>query len=258
MSTIESDTESETSTEKTDQSTDGKLTLDVSDDAPLDTGEVVLDMPWDDTAELITDAIDRVDGLGEETVDAALDYYTSSDGLGLGRWTAAHDGELIRGTSGGKFRETHHDGLPGVGNARADALLDARDEVLPEHPLVDWLNDHPDVGVYLTIEKQNPGPMTSKQQFPDHMSFTNMNRYGYRSITGEDTDHDLTVRRDGEWVELDDPFEGLTRSLGSNTHSVGPPQRVSRWAYEFLHYDFVAPTVVPTDAHWFTGGDGDE
>lgn len=235
----------------------GTLTLDVRDDAPLDTSEVVLDMPWDDPAELIIEAFERVDALGEESREAALDIYLGEDGIGLGRWATAHKGEFVRG-SAAEDRVSPHDGLPGVGNARAEDLIEARDEVLPEHPLVEWLHEHSEVGVFLTtLANRKPRQKTRGVRLSDLVSFTNTDSFGYRSILEDETSYDVSFYRDGEEIQSDVEFEALKTGLGCKTPQGKLSEQLSRWAYEYLHYDGLTTTVVPADAYWFTGGEDD-
>jgi len=206
----------------------GTLMLDVRDDAPLDTEEVVLDMPWDDPAELITKAIERVDALGDETREAALDIYLGEDGIGLGRWATADTREFHRGTS------APHDGLPGVGEAYGEKLVEARDEVLPEHPLVEWLREHPDVAVAQTQPTRNAAP--------EYVEFLKGDPHGFR-YAPTDSEYD---------------FEFIVRNvLGMKEDRQGGDSRLSKWAYQYLHVEEIIPKVVPTDAYWFTGGEDD-
>lgn len=242
----------------TEQSADGVLTLDVRDDAPLDTNTVELEMPWDSPEELIVEAIEHVDTLGEETREAALDIYCGEDGIGLGRWATAHKGEFVRGSAVGD-RVSPHDGLPGVGEARAEELIEARDEVLPEHPIVEWLHEHPDVGVFLTtLANRKPRQKIRGVRLSNLVSLTNTDCFGYRSILESGTDCDTSFFQDGEKLQREAEFEALATNLGHKAQEGKLSEHLSRWAYEYLHYDDLTATVAPTDAYWFTGGEDDK
>jgi len=207
----------------------GTLTLDVHDDAPLDSAEVALDMLWDSPEELIVEAIERVDALGDETRDAALDIYLGEDGIGLGRWATADTREFHRGTS------APHDGLPGVGEAYGEKLAEARDEVLPEHPLVEWIRERPQVAAAMTRPRA--------VNIPDYIDHQTKDFHGVRYV-GDTEDHD---------------FEAIIRNVFGLKDTRGRSSRsASKWAYEYLHYDCINAKIVPTDAYWFTGGESEE
>lgn len=207
----------------------GTLTLDVSENAPLDSETVVLDMPWDSPEDLIVEAIECVDALGEKTREAALDIYCGEDGIGLGRWATADTREFQRGT------DAPHDGLPGVGEARAETLAEARDDVLPEHPLVDWLRENPEVGVVQLRPKD--------ATVPDYVQFKRTEPHGVRYVGNEDGSN----------------FEAIIRDVfGHKDDREVDSSRASKWVYEYLHYESVTGQAASNDGYWFTGGEGEE
>lgn len=197
------------------------LTLSVRDEAPIDQDEISLDLPWESTRAHIRETIEAVDGLGNETIDAAIDIYSGDEGWGFGQWATARENELIRGTN------APHDGLPGVGKARAERLVEERDDRLPTHPVVDWLREHPDVA--LIHAKPEDG------SDPAHLTIGS-SAYGYRY----------------EGEEEDAPYRGLfLLPLIRKTTNTNPERTVSRWAYRYLHHNDLIAVVTPTDTLWF-------